>query len=114
MRCAVPPGFLPAKVVGAEPAAPLRRTVSFSAAVETMQMNATNNPLNANFAFIVICSISPIEHFVRPGDEIFHVRTIFMAAVVLAPGELAVQQTGVYRRLFGGPVIFLFANILGV
>ena len=49
---------------------------------------------------------------VGPGDEVFHVRTVFVSAVVLAPGEFAVEQAGVHGRHFRGAIIFLFADVV--
>ena len=39
------------------------------------------------------------HHLLRPLDEVFHVRAIFMAALVLTPREFAIQQSGVHGRL---------------
>src|SRR5205809_6901015 len=33
-----------------------------------------------------------LDEFVGPRDEVFHVRPVFMSAVVLAPGEFTVEQ----------------------
>ena len=52
-----------------------------------------------------------LDEFVGPRDEVFHVRPVFMSAVVLAPGEFTVEQAGVHGRHFRGAIIFFFANI---
>src|SRR5258706_15905164 len=48
-----------------------------------------------------------LEELAGPGDEMLHVRAILVAAVVLAPGEFAVEQAGVDRRHLRGAVVFL-------
>src|SRR5207244_3055330 len=51
------------------------------------------------------------QHFVRPVDEVLHVGAIFMAAVVLAPGEFALEQSSVHGRHFGGAIVLFFTNV---
>src|SRR5436189_3764276 len=51
------------------------------------------------------------NELIGPRDEVLHVRTIFVSAVVLTPGEFAVEQAGVDRRHPGGAIIFLLADI---
>src|SRR6476646_10092211 len=46
-----------------------------------------------------------LEKAVRPRDEVLPVGPVGMAAVVLAPGELPVQQTDVDRRHLLGLVV---------
>ena len=41
----------------------------------------------------------------------FHVGAVFVAAVVLAPGEVALEEAGVDGGHFGGAVIFFFADV---
>src|SRR6266498_2074552 len=52
-----------------------------------------------------------LDEFVGPGDEVFHVRTVFVSAVVLAPGEFTIEQARVDRRHYCGAVIFFFADV---
>src|SRR5678815_5032789 len=48
---------------------------------------------------------------VSPFDKVFHVGAIFVAAVVLAPCEVAIEQAGVHGRHFSGLIIFFNAEI---
>src|SRR5258706_15962388 len=47
----------------------------------------------------------------RPGNEMLHVRPVFMAAIVLAPRQLTFKQPRVHRRHPGGSIVFPLANI---
>ena len=52
-----------------------------------------------------------LDEPVGPRDEVFHVRPIFMSAVMLTPGEFAVEQAGIHGRHFRSAVIFFFADV---
>src|SRR6266404_6106880 len=54
---------------------------------------------------------SVLDKPVCPGDKMLHVRSVLMAAIVLAPRQLTVKQTRVHRRHPGGSIVFLLANI---
>ena len=41
-----------------------------------------------------------MQKFIRPGDEVLHVGAIFVAAVVLAPGQFALHQARIDGRHF--------------
>ena len=49
---------------------------------------------------VMAAAVALLEVLLGPLDEVFDVRRISMAAVVLTPGELAVEQAGVDRRHF--------------
>jgi hypothetical protein len=51
------------------------------------------------------------EHPVRPLDEVLHVRAVFVAAVVLSPGQFALEQARVDRRHQRRPVILLLPDV---
>src|ERR1051325_34616 len=55
--------------------------------------------------------LPPGDHSVGPFDKVFHVGPVFMPAVVLSPGQFAIEQPGVHRRHFGGAIIFLFSDV---
>ena len=48
---------------------------------------------------------------VGPGDERLHVRAVFMAAVVLTPRQLSIQEPRVHGGHFGGAIVFLLADV---
>src|SRR5882672_4080297 len=54
---------------------------------------------------------SVLDKPVCPGDKMLRVRSVFMAAIVLAPRQLTVKQTRVHRRHRSGSIVFLLANI---
>jgi len=51
------------------------------------------------------------EHPVRPLDEVLHVRAVFVAAVVLSPGQFALEQARVDRRHQRRPVVLLLPDV---
>src|SRR5574337_515636 len=57
-------------------------------------------------------SVWRFEEFVGPGYEVFPVRAVSMSAVVLTPGELAVEQSGVDGRHLRGAIIVRYAEVL--
>src|SRR5206468_2073525 len=52
-----------------------------------------------------------LEELAGPLDEVFHVRAIFVSAVVLAPSEFAVEEAGVHGRHFRRAIIFFLADV---
>ena len=53
----------------------------------------------------VLFLVGVADEFVGPLDEVLHVGRVCVAAVVLAPGELAIEQSLVYRRHGCGAVV---------
>ena len=49
---------------------------------------------------------------IGPGDEVLHVRAVFMAAIVLTPRQLALEKPGIHRWHFCGSIIFLLPDVL--
>src|SRR6478609_10974312 len=52
-----------------------------------------------------------IDEFVSPRDEVFHVATILVSAVVLSPCEFSIKQTGVHWWFLGGAIVVGIANV---
>src|SRR6478736_3098613 len=53
-----------------------------------------------------------IDELVGPRDEVFHVATILVSAVVLSPRKFAIKQPGVHRWFLGGAIVVGIANIV--
>ena len=53
------------------------------------------------------------DELVCPRDEVFPIGAVSMAAVMLAPGELPVQQAGIDRRHFRRVIVVRHAQVLG-
>src|SRR5579875_3230328 len=53
------------------------------------------------------------DELVRPVDERLHVWSVRMSPVILSPGELAVQQSLIYRRHLDTVVIVRYTQPLG-
>ena len=53
-----------------------------------------------------------LDHLVRPGDEVLHVRPVFMSAIVLAPSQLAIRQPCIDRGHFGELVLVFVTDVL--
>src|SRR6185295_2879380 len=51
------------------------------------------------------------DELVGPRDEVFHVGSVFMSAVVLPPGQFTVEQAGVDGWHLGGAIILFFADV---
>ena len=45
------------------------------------------------------------DKFVGPGDKVLHIRGVGMAAVMLAPGQLAIEHADVHLRHLLGMVV---------
>ena len=54
-----------------------------------------------------------MEQAVRPGNEEAHVRAVFVPAVVLAPGQLAVEEARVVRRHLRHAIVLGHAQVAG-
>src|SRR5437667_6329051 len=51
------------------------------------------------------------KEFVGPLKKVFHVRTVFVATVMLAPGEFTIKQPSVHRRHRRDAIVFLLAQV---
>jgi len=54
-----------------------------------------------------------LEKWIRPADEVFHVGAVFVAAVVLAPSECAVDEAVVHGWFLRGAVVSGVAEVTG-
>lgn len=45
------------------------------------------------------------DELVSPFDEVLHIRRVGVASIMLAPCELTIEKSCVYRRHFGGMII---------
>ena len=52
-----------------------------------------------------------MEEFVRPGNEVLPVRRVGMTTVMLAPGQLAFEQSAVHRRQLLAAIVIGAAQI---
>jgi hypothetical protein len=52
------------------------------------------------------------DELIRPRDEVFPIRAIGMSAIMLAPGELAIQQTHIDRWHLRGAIVVGNSKIL--
>src|SRR4051812_25325557 len=67
----------------------------------------------ANRSFFIMFSLSRrfvADIPVHPPDEIFHVGRVGVAAVMLPPGQLSVQQADIHARHLGAVIVALFAQ----
>lgn len=51
------------------------------------------------------------EEPIGPGDEVFHVRTVLVAAVVLAPCQFAIEKAVIHWGLLGCAVILVHTQV---
>src|SRR3569833_3058491 len=62
------------------------------------------------FMLFSLCRRFVADIPVRPSDKVFHVGRVGMAAVMLPPGLLSVQQADIPARHLGAVIIALFAQ----
>src|SRR6185437_2390163 len=72
---------------------------------------ASRTKANRNFFIMLsLCRLLVADIPVHPGDEIFHVGRVGVAAVMLAPGELPVQKADIHARHPGAVIIMCFTQ----
>src|SRR6185312_9234516 len=62
------------------------------------------------FMLFSLCRRFVADIPVRPSDKVFHVGRVGMAAVMLPPGQLSVQQADIHAGHLGAVIIPLFAQ----